>query len=47
MKLYLVRHGQALAENQDFLQQLTEKGKLDVQKTAEFLKSQDKNRSYN
>ncbi|MCG2712225.1 MAG: phosphohistidine phosphatase SixA [Candidatus Omnitrophica bacterium] len=38
MKLYLVRHGQALAENQDPLQHLSEKGNLDAQKAAEFLK---------
>ncbi len=38
MKLYLVRHGQALDESQDALRHLTEKGSLDAQKTAEFLK---------
>ena len=38
MKLYLVRHGQSLGENQDPLRHLTEKGKLDAQKTAGFLK---------
>ena len=38
MKLYLVRHGQALHEDQDPLRHLTEKGKLDAQKTSEFLK---------
>ncbi len=38
MKLYLVRHGQVLDENQDPLQHLSEKGKLDAQKTAGFLK---------
>ncbi|MCK4993416.1 MAG: phosphohistidine phosphatase SixA [Candidatus Omnitrophica bacterium] len=38
MKLYLVRHGQALDENKDVLRGLSEKGKLDARKTAQFLK---------
>ena len=38
MKIYLVRHGQALDEKQDPLQHLSAKGKSDALKTAEFLK---------
>lgn len=38
MRLYLVRHGQALDENKDKSRHLNAKGKLDAQKTAEFLK---------
>jgi len=37
VKFYLVRHGQSLDENKDSLRHLSEKGKHDVQKTAEFL----------
>ena len=38
MKIYLVRHGQALDEKLDPLQHLSEKGKSDAKKTADFLK---------
>lgn len=39
MKLYLVRHGQALDAHENTLRPLSEKGKLDVQRTSDFLKN--------
>jgi phosphohistidine phosphatase len=38
MRLYLVQHGEAVFEEVDPARPLTEKGKADVSKTADFLK---------
>jgi len=39
MKLYLVRHGEAVSDQVDPLRPLTDKGKSDTQKIAELLKN--------
>ena len=38
MKLYLVQHGEAKSEHEDPARPLSEKGRKDVEKIAEFLK---------
>lgn len=40
MKLYLVQHGEAVSEDIDPARPLTQKGKSDVEKTAEVLKNE-------
>lgn len=39
MKLYVVRHGQALSEGEDSTRPLSEKGKAEVSRMAKFLKA--------
>jgi len=41
MKVYLVQHGQSVSEDIDPARPLSEKGKKDVQKVAQFLKGID------
>ena len=41
MRLYLIQHGEAFSKEENPERPLTEKGKKDVAKTAEFLKQSD------